>query len=186
FILYEAKRVYQGQAPYRDFFDFVTPGAFYLYALAYAIGAVSVTSARAATSLLHAISVVSTYFLTPPVAAMGEAIIAGLLVVVICLPVWIMASHHLPATDLALPSAALAGLGARPAGGRRRARRARGVLASGPWRVADGVARRDGALAHPRGRRRAPVAALRAGADLDGGGRSCGVRSRARVCRVAL
>jgi hypothetical protein len=107
FILYEAKRVYQGQAAYRDFFDFITPGAFYLYALAYAIGGVSVTSARVATSLLHAISVVSTYFLTLQVAAMGEAIIAGFLVVVICVPVWNMASHHWIATAFGLASAAV-------------------------------------------------------------------------------
>src|SRR5262245_64262176 len=71
FILYEAKRVWQGQALYRDFFDFLTPGAFYFYALAYAIGGVSITSARMATSLLHALSVVCTYFLALHVASMG-------------------------------------------------------------------------------------------------------------------
>src|SRR5262249_36153382 len=107
FILYEAKRVWQGQAPYRDFFDFLTPGSYYLYALAYAIGGVSITSARAATSLLHAISVVSTYFLTLQVASMAEAIIASVLVVVICVPVWNMASHHWIATSFALASASV-------------------------------------------------------------------------------
>jgi hypothetical protein len=107
FILYEAKRVYQGQALYRDFFDFLTPGAFYLYALAYAVGGVSITSARTATSLLHALSVVCTYFLTLLVASMGEAILAGLLVVVICVPVWNMASHHWIATALGLATGAV-------------------------------------------------------------------------------
>ncbi len=107
FILYEAKRVYQGQAIYRDFFDFLTPGAFYLYALAYAVGGVSITSARATTALLHAISVVCTYFLTLHVASMGEAILAGLLVVVVCVPVWNMASHHWIATAFGLATAAV-------------------------------------------------------------------------------
>jgi hypothetical protein len=107
FILSEAKRVYQGQALYRDFFDFLTPGAFYLYALAYAVGGVSITSARITTSLLHAISVVSTYFLTLQVASMGEAIVAGLLVVVVCVPVWNMASHHWIATAFGLATAAV-------------------------------------------------------------------------------
>src|SRR5215471_2714227 len=107
FILYEAKRVYQGQALYRDFFDFLTPGAFYLYALAYAVGGVSITSARTATSLLHALSVACTYFLALDVASMGEAILAGLLVVVICVPVWNMASHNWIATAFGLASAAV-------------------------------------------------------------------------------
>jgi hypothetical protein len=129
FILYEAKRVYQGQAAYHDFFDFITPGAFYLYALAYAIGGVSITSARVATSLLHAISVVSTYFLTLQVAAMGEAIIASFLVVVICVPVWNMASHHWIATAFALATAAV--LLARGWRGSERARpAAAGALAA--------------------------------------------------------
>jgi hypothetical protein len=107
FILYEAKRVYQGQAIYRDFFDFLTPGAFYLYALAYAVGGVSISSARATTALLHAISVVCTYFLTLHVASMGEAILAGLLVVVVCVPVWNMASHHWIATAFGLATVAV-------------------------------------------------------------------------------
>ena len=99
--------MYQGQAIYRDFFDFLTPGAFYLYALAYAVGGVSITSARATTALLHAISVVCTYFLTLHVASMGEAILAGLLVVVVCVPVWNMASHHWIATAFGLATAAV-------------------------------------------------------------------------------
>src|SRR5262245_4474551 len=107
FVLYEAKRVFQGQAPYRDFFDFITPGVFYLYALAYALGGVSITSERVMTALLHMLSVVCTYFLTLRVASMGEAVLAGLLVVVICVPVWNMASHHWIATAFGLASAAV-------------------------------------------------------------------------------
>jgi hypothetical protein len=107
FVLYEAKRVYQGQAPYREFFDFLTPGVFYLYALAYALGGVSITSERVTTALFHMLSVVCTYFLTLRVASMGEAILTGLLVVVICVPVWNMASHHWIATALGLATAAV-------------------------------------------------------------------------------
>lgn len=33
--LYEAKRLIDGDVPYRDFFDFITPGLLYLLALAY-------------------------------------------------------------------------------------------------------------------------------------------------------
>jgi hypothetical protein len=105
FILYGAKRVLQGQAVYRDFFDFITPGSFYLYALSYALGGVSITSARVTTALLNAISALCTYFLTLHVAAMGEAILAGLLVVVLCVPVWSMASHNWIATAFGLATA---------------------------------------------------------------------------------
>lgn len=107
FTLYGAKRVWQGQAVYHDFFDFITPGSFYLYALGYAVGGVSITTARVITALLNALSVVCTYFLTLYVASMAEAILAGLLVVVICVPVWNMASHHWLATAFGLAAAAV-------------------------------------------------------------------------------
>jgi hypothetical protein len=102
FLLYEAKRVFQGDALYRDFFDFLTPGSYYLYALAYALGGVSITSAKVTTALLHAVSVMCTYFLALYVASVGEALMAGLLVAVICVPAWNMASHHWMATTFGL------------------------------------------------------------------------------------
>ncbi len=107
YILYGAKRVLQGQALYRDFWDFLTPGSFYLYALAYAIGGVSITSARVTTALLNALSATCVYFLTLHVASAAEALVVGLLVVVICVPVWNMASHHWIATSLGLATAAV-------------------------------------------------------------------------------
>src|SRR5262245_66226412 len=75
FILYGAKRVYQGQALYRDFFDFLTPGSFYLYSLAYAVGGVSITRARVTYALLHDLSAVGTYFLVLHVTRVGEDVI---------------------------------------------------------------------------------------------------------------
>ncbi|HTD58416.1 MAG TPA: hypothetical protein VK672_05930 [Solirubrobacteraceae bacterium] len=107
YLLYGAKRVLQGQALYRDFFDFVTPGSFYLYALAYAVGGVSITTARVTTALLNALSATCTYFLTRHVASMAEAVVTGLLVVVICVPVWNMASNHWMATSLGLGTTAV-------------------------------------------------------------------------------
>ena len=107
FTLYGAKRVYQGQALYHDFFDFLTPGSFYIYAAAYAVGGVSVTSARVMSSLLNAITALCVYFLALRVASAAEAVIAGLLVAVICIPVWNMASHGWIATSYGLASAAV-------------------------------------------------------------------------------
>ena len=107
FILYGAKRVWQGQAVYRDFFEFITPGSYYLYALAYGVGGVSITTARVATALINALSAVATYCLVLSVASMAEAILAALLVVIICVPVWAMASHHWIATAFGLAGAAV-------------------------------------------------------------------------------
>jgi hypothetical protein len=107
YMLYGAKRVLQGQAVYRDFFDFVTPGSFYLYAIAYALGGVSVTTARITTASLNALSAACTYFLTLHVASLGEALVSGLLVVVICVPVWNLASNHWMATAFSLATAAV-------------------------------------------------------------------------------
>lgn len=107
YLLYGAKRVFEGQALYRDFFDFVTPGSFYLYALAYALGGVSITSARTTAAALNALGAACTYFLTLHVASTVEAIIAGLLVVVVCVPVWNLASNHWMAAALGLASAAV-------------------------------------------------------------------------------
>ncbi|MGH7786337.1 MAG: hypothetical protein ACRERC_05685, partial [Candidatus Binatia bacterium] len=106
-ILYGAKRVLQGQALYRDFFEFLTPGAFYFYALAYAVGGVSITSAQVATALLNGVTVACIFFLTLRVAAVAEAVLAALLVVAICVPVWNMASHHWIATALGAATAAV-------------------------------------------------------------------------------
>jgi hypothetical protein len=105
YMLYGAKRVLQGQAIYRDFFDFVTPGSFYLYAIAYAVGGVSIASARVTTALVNALGAACTYFLTLQVASVGEAVVAGLLVVVICVPVWNLASNHWMATAFSLATA---------------------------------------------------------------------------------
>jgi hypothetical protein len=105
FILYGAKRVLDGQALYHDFFEFLTPGSFYLYALAYKIGGTSITSARVTTALLNALGVTCTYFLALGVSSMGEALLAGMLVAVVCVPVWNLASHHWIASTLGLATA---------------------------------------------------------------------------------
>jgi hypothetical protein len=107
YLLHTAKRVLHGEALYRDVFDFVTPGSFYSYALAFAVGGTTLTSARVLTALLNALAATCTYFLALQVASAAEALLAGLLVVVVCVPVWNMASHHWLATSLGLATAAV-------------------------------------------------------------------------------
>src|SRR5262249_26771791 len=92
---------------YRDFFDFLTPGSFYLYAGAFRIGGVSITTARVTTALLNAVSATCTYALALQVASATEAIPAALLVVGTCIPAWNMASHHCVTTRLGLATAAV-------------------------------------------------------------------------------
>jgi 4-amino-4-deoxy-L-arabinose transferase-like glycosyltransferase len=107
FLLYGAKRILQGHALYRDFFDFITPGSFYLYAAAFRIGGVSITSARVTTALLNAVSATCTYLLALHVASAAEAILAALLVTVACIPAWNMASQHWTTTAFVLATAAV-------------------------------------------------------------------------------
>ena len=106
-ILYGAKRVLLGQAVYRDFFEFLTPGSFYLYGLAFAVGGISITTARVVTALLNASTVACVYFLTLRVAGWAESVLAALLVVTLCVPVWNMASHHWIGTALVAATAAV-------------------------------------------------------------------------------
>src|SRR5215475_6389061 len=56
YLLYEAKRPWNGDVPYRDFFDFIMPGAFYFHALAYAVAGPTIVTGRVATALLNAAS----------------------------------------------------------------------------------------------------------------------------------
>jgi hypothetical protein len=107
YMLYGSKRIVLGQAIYHEFFDFLTPFSYYLYAMAYAIGGVSITSARVTTALSQALCATCTYFLSLQLASMAEAILAGLLVVVICVPVWNMGSHHWISTAFGLATAAV-------------------------------------------------------------------------------
>jgi hypothetical protein len=107
YMLYGAKRILHGDAIYHDFFDFVTPWSYYVYAMAFASGGVSITSARTTTALVQALCATCTYFLSLQLASMAEAIVAGLLVVVICVPVWNMGSHHWISTALGLATAAV-------------------------------------------------------------------------------
>src|SRR5262249_10105735 len=55
--LYEAKRLIDGDVPYRDFFDFITPGLLYLLALAYRIFGASIVTAKDTMAVVHGLTV---------------------------------------------------------------------------------------------------------------------------------
>src|SRR5262245_45030194 len=77
YVLYESKRLWEGDAPYRDFFDFIPPGTFYFYAAAYALAGPTITAARGATALLNAAGCGLTYVLARHVASPALAALAA-------------------------------------------------------------------------------------------------------------
>src|SRR5262245_28326926 len=105
-MLYGAKRVLQGQAVYRDFFDFVTPGSFYLYAIAYALGGVSVTTARITTASLNPLS--AAFAFAPPLAAI--AFLPHHLDRVASMPWHLLVLHRLLGSPVPWPWAVLLGV----------------------------------------------------------------------------
>jgi hypothetical protein len=59
--LYEAKRIRDGDVMYRDFFQFVTPGAPYVMALLFWIFGTTIQTARVAMAVLHGLTGVAMY-----------------------------------------------------------------------------------------------------------------------------
>jgi len=59
--LYEAKRLLQGQAMYRDVFDFTMPGWMYLMAGLFRLFGTSIATARTAMAVLHALAAIGIY-----------------------------------------------------------------------------------------------------------------------------
>lgn len=107
YILYEAKRLWEGDAPYRDFFDFIMPGTFYFYALAYAVAGPTIVAAKGATALLNAGSCALVFVLARHVASPVLAALAAAAFVVGMVPVWNHSGHHWLATLLSLATAAV-------------------------------------------------------------------------------
>ena len=108
YILYEAKRLWEGDAPYRDFFDFIMPGTFYFYALVYTVAGPTITAARGATALLNTASCVLIFVLARHVAPPALAAVAATAFVAGMVPAWNHAGHHWIATVLSLATAAVA------------------------------------------------------------------------------
>jgi hypothetical protein len=107
YILYEAKRLWNGDVPYRDFFDFIMPGTFYFYSLAYAVAGPTIVTARVATALLNAASCGLTFALARRVASPALAALAAAAFVAGMVPAWNYAGHHWIATFLSLATAAV-------------------------------------------------------------------------------
>lgn len=101
FFLYEAKRIREGEVMYRDFFQFVTPGAWYFMALLYSIFGTSMATARISAAVLHGATVLVLYASCRRIDVRRElAVVVALAYVALCPPVWPYASPHWYSTFL--------------------------------------------------------------------------------------
>jgi hypothetical protein len=105
--LYGAKRILNGQALYRDIFEFITPAGFYFFALVYAVAGTTLQAARAAMTAVDALAAALVYVLARKVAGSLEALLAAVVFTVACLPVWNLSSPHWLSTCICLASAAV-------------------------------------------------------------------------------
>ena len=105
-LLFEARRVLEGQALYRDFFESLAPLSFYLFAAVYAVAGTTLLAARAATAVIIAIAAVLAWRLARRIAGAPEALLVVLLFVVVAVPTWPYASPHWLTTMFELGAAA--------------------------------------------------------------------------------
>ena len=110
-VLYGAKRILQGQAIYRDFFEFITPGSFYFFAAVFALAGATVQSAHAVMAAVNGIAAGLLFVLARRVASALEATLVTAVFAALCLPLWPYASPHWLSTALSL-AAAVVSLGA--------------------------------------------------------------------------
>src|SRR5262249_41871333 len=101
--LYEAKRLLDGDVPYRDFFDFITPGLLYLLALAFRIFGASIATAKITMAAVHGMTV-GIIFLTCRAVRVRLALAgaAALTHVALFQPPWSYVSPHWLATFVSL------------------------------------------------------------------------------------
>ena len=93
--LYEAKRIRDGEVMYRDFFQFVTPGAPYIMALLYWLFGTTIQTARVATAVLHGLTGVVTYACCRRLGVRRAlAAVAPVAYLAVCQPAWQYASWH--------------------------------------------------------------------------------------------
>lgn len=93
--LYEAKRICDGEVMYRDFFQFVTPGASYTMAFLFWMFGTSMATARIGTAVLHGFTAV-VLFATCRALGVRRALAAipPLAYVALCQSAWQFASWH--------------------------------------------------------------------------------------------
>jgi hypothetical protein len=99
--LYDAKRILEGAVPYRDFFNFITPGFMYVTAVLFWIFGASIETARLSTAVLHGITADVVYLTCRRLDVRRQlAWPPALAYVLVCQPAWPIASQHWLSTFL--------------------------------------------------------------------------------------
>jgi len=101
-LLFEARRVFEGQVPYKDFFESLTPLSFYLFAGVYWIAGTFLLPARVTIAVIEAVGCALLFHLVRRLASGLEAALAALILAGLCVPVWPFASPHWISTTLGL------------------------------------------------------------------------------------
>ncbi len=95
FFLYEARRIREGEVMYRDFFEFVAPGAWYLMAALYGLFGTDMATARIGAAAIHGLIVILSYLTCRRLGVRRElSVIVPLAYVALCQPPWPHASPH--------------------------------------------------------------------------------------------
>ncbi len=93
--LYEAKRIRDGEVMYRDFFQFVTPGASYAMAFLFWAFGTTMTTARVGTAVVHGVTGVLMYATCRALhVRRALAAVAPLAYLAMCQSAWQVASWH--------------------------------------------------------------------------------------------
>ena len=101
--LYEAKRVLEGEVPYRDVFEITTPGWLYLMAALFRLFGVTLATARFAMAVLHGLSAAALYATCRRLGVRWSfAWLAPLAYLLVCQPAWPIASQHWLGTFLTI------------------------------------------------------------------------------------
>ena len=101
--LYEAKRILEGQVPYRDFFEIITPGWMVLMACLFRLFGTSLQTARLAAAALHGVTGALVY-LTCRRLRIRPALswLPAVAYLVVCPWAWPIASQHWLGTTLSV------------------------------------------------------------------------------------
>lgn len=99
--LYEAKRLLEGEVLYRDFFNFITPGWFYLMASLFRLFGTSIETARATMAVVHGLTAVLVYFACRRLEIRRElSVLPAFAYLALCQSAWPLVSQHWISTIL--------------------------------------------------------------------------------------
>src|SRR5262249_7417468 len=101
-LLYGAKRVLEGEVIYKDFFEILTPLAYYLFAGIFRIAGTTLLAARVGMAAIEALGCGLLFHLTRRISGGAEATLVTLIFAGVCIPTWPYASPHWISTVLGL------------------------------------------------------------------------------------